>query len=354
MGIESFTQVADQATVAYQDAEKITKELEAKSRYKREHVAGDHEKISSPELGEFSIDRVKNHEDPKVEKIFDFMQKFNPEEADTLDIIQEAVKVDLYAYHIAENKEGEVVAHTQSSYLEVAPKESGAKSSEAILFIGYSITDDDYQRKGLASELFSSVIKTGAEKAKSQQQGLRAVIGEAVASSEKFWNHVGLKRMYFEDKAGNFQEVPYICPPIQWDGQTGKALDPETEEIGDKDIKEYSAPEHLMTRMLDGKNEISVAELMPMIDIIYEDNYTLHKYPGREDNPTDEAIANTMAAVKEFRKELENILSEAKDGKIILLSAGERQQKAQELKQKGLEFNELHIGNSGEPETEKD
>jgi|GEM_PF-2880122 len=353
MGTENFSQVFDPVAIAYQDAEKITKELEANSHYKREQVSSDKETITSPEAEKFSVDRVRDAKSSEVKKIHKFMNKFNPEEADTLDIIQDAVEKDIYAYHIAQDEKGKVVAHTQSSYLEVAPAEPGGKAAESILFIGYSITDDDFQRKGLASELFQSTVKTGAEKAKTEQQALRGIIGEAVATSERFWNHVGLKRMYFEDKDGNFKEVPYICPPIQWDEKTGQPLDPETEEIGDKDIKDYSAPEHLMIRLINGKDEMNVAELMPMIQSIYHDNYTLYNDAG-EEYPTKEAIEYTRAAVNEFQKELEAVLSEAKDGKLLLLSAKEREAKIAELKSQGKEFNELQIENSGEPESEKD
>ena len=159
--------------------------------------------------------------------------------------------------------------------------------------------------------------------------------------------------MYFEDKDGNFKEVPYICPPIQWDEKTGQPLDPETEEIGDKDIKDYSAPEHLMIRLVNGKDEMNVQELMPMIQSIYRDNYTLYNDLG-EEYPTSEAIEYTRAAVNEFQKELEGVLSEAKDGKLLLLSAKEREDKIAELKSRGKEFHELQIENSGEPESEKD
>ncbi|MBU2037279.1 hypothetical protein KJ866_03735 [Patescibacteria group bacterium] len=351
--MENFTQVFDPVAIAYQDAEKITKELETGSRYKREQAGSDKEIITSPESERFSVDRVRDAESPEVKKIYKFMKKFNPEEADTLDIIQDAVKVDDYAYHIAQDKKGKVVAHTQSSYLKMAPHELGEKATESILFIGYSITDDDFQRKGLASELFQSALKTGAEKAKAEQQALKGIVGEAVATSERFWNHVGLKRIYFEDKDGNFKEVPYICPPIQWDEKTGQPVDPETEEIGDKDIKDYSAPEHLMIRLINSKDEMSIQDLMPMIQTIYRDNYTLYKNPG-EEYPTDEAIKYTQAAVNEFQKELEDILNEAKDAKLFLLSAKEREDKIAELKNQGKEFHELQIENSGEPESEKD
>ncbi len=342
----SFGQKSEKSLVEQlqEQMRNITKEMAEKSQYRRERLSDLKEQIVSPEGENFLIEHVKDAESPDVKKIFKFMEKFNPEECDTIEIIQDAIEnpTDAYAYHIIKDEKGKVIAHSESSYLEIPPENQGDKPKEAVLFIGCNIVDDKHQRKGLGTEICQTFFETGAKKAKNHEQSLKGIIGEAVETSEKFWNQVGMKRMYFEDGEGNIQEVPYICPPIQWDEKTGLPLDPETEEIGDKDIKEYSAPEHLMVRMIDGRQEINASELLAMIGPVYTDNYTLYRNEG-EEYPTDEAIGYSRKAVRGFRDELEAVLRKAKDGKIILLDAKEREEKIKELQASGKNFNELVI-----------
>lgn len=324
----------------YIGAKNYLAELEGKSKYQREEIDELSEKIHSPERGDYVLEKVKDPESKEAKDIFSLTKKLSPEEADTLDIIQDAIAnpTDAYSYHVA--KDGKkTVAYAQSSYLELRP-EAGGKPNEVAIFGGYSLTSEKYRQKGIGSELVLKLMREDIEKAKNKGQEIKSLVVEGKESSEPFWNYVGLKRLYYEDAEGNWQEAPYIQPPIQWDEETGKALDPETEEIGDKDIKEYSIPEHLMIRMMDNRNEINVEELKPIIDILYFDNYTLYRNEG-EDSPTDEAIQHTREAVNKFMDEFIATLKNAKDGKLYLMDAQERAQKKAELKTKGREFNEL-------------
>lgn len=324
----------------YAGAQNYLAELEGKSKYQREQTGELSEKIHSPERGDYSLEKVKNPESKEAKDIFKLTKKFSPEEADTLDIIQDAIAnpTEAYSYHVA--KEGKkTIAYAQSSYLELRP-EAGGKPNEVAVFGGYSLTAEQYRQKGIGSELVSRLMREDIEKAKNKGQEIKCLVVEGKESSEPFWNYVGLKRAYYEDAEGNWQEAPYIQPPIQWDEKTGKPLDPETEEIGDKDIKEYSIPEHLMVRMMDNRNEINAEELRPIIDIIYFDNYTLYRNEG-DDLPTDKAINYTREAVNKFMDEFFAILKNAKDGKIYLMDAKEREQKKTEVKALGKQFNEL-------------
>ena len=332
------------ARQSQEDMQKIISSLGEESRYKREVVSNSDETIISPEGEKFSVGRIKDSSSQDVDKLFKFMERFNPEECDTADIIRDAIEnpTDAYAYYIVKDKEGAVIAHTQGSYLEMETSTNKNNEEEAILFMGYTVTDKEYARKGLALECNRGVFKYAAEKAETKDQVLKAVVVEAVDASEPLANRLGMKRIYFEDNDGNIQEVPYICPPIQWDERSGKPLDPETGKIGDKDIKEYSAPEHLMVRMIDGRQEIAASELLAMIDPVYTDNYTLYRNEG-EKYPTNKAIEYSRKAVKGFRDELEEALKSAKDGKIILLDAKEREARISEVFAKGKKFNELII-----------
>lgn len=322
------------------EARNYLAELESKSKYQREKVSETSEKIHSPERGDYSLEKVKNPESKEAKDIFNLTKKFAPEEADTLDIIQDAIanSTEAYSYHVAKDKK-KTIAFAQSSYLEFRP-EVGGSPNEVAVFGGFSLTNEKYRRKRIGSELISKLMRENVEKAKQRNQEIKCLTVEGKESSEPFWNNVGLKRVYYKDTEGNFNEAPYIQPPIQWDEKTGRALDPETGEVGDKDVKEYSIPEHLMIRMMDNRNEINAEELKPIIDIIYFDNYTLYRNEG-EKLPTDEAIQYTRDAVNKFMDEFFETLKDAEGGKIYLMDAKEREAKKTELAAKGKKFNEL-------------
>lgn len=332
-------------------------EISEKSRYKRDSMLGGKEQIRSVEGESSVIDRITEKDDQRIKKLSESMGVFAPEEADPPEIIESAIaNVDgIYAYYILETPNGEIKAYVNSNYLELPLKPGEAKSKEVISFVGFAVVDEDFKRKGLGKEIVQSALKATLEKAKNQGQEIKAFIGEATETSEAFWNSVGQKRLYYEDSEGNYREVPYVCPPINWDYETGKPKDPETGEVRDESfIKEYSVSKHLMLKSFgDGKNEkgeesITVQELMPMIEAIYKDNYSLISQPreiGPDGNlyPADEAIEATLVAVKGFQDELQEVLNQAKDGKIILLSVQERENKIKELAAAGKKLSEIVV-----------
>jgi len=330
----------DAKAESWQQLERITSEMAAKSYYNRTTESKTIDKIAPKdpenkrfaEIGELKIEHIKDPESRKVEALVDFMNKFEPEEADTPEIIRDAIanETEAYAYHIIEDKDGKVAAHIQSSLLELAPANENDKPSQTIIFNGFVITADDFQRKGLATELYQTMMRCNLEKAKAKEQEVKAVVVEGKENSEPFWNHVGLRRIYFEDAEGNFHEVPYIQPPIDWNKKTGT---PSGWKKGD-DFKKFSMPEHLMIRRVDDKQEITMDELRPMLEIIYSDNYTLYRNKG-ERYPTDKAIAKTQEIIEGFQQELEDAVSRSKDGKLYLFNAKEREQKMAEVKAAG-------------------
>ena len=328
---------------SWRDLEKIIDELAARSPYKRATASPTTEIISArdekdakfSELGDLKIEQVKDPASPKVEGIVNFMNKFEPEEADPPEIIRDAIAdpTGIYAYHIIENKAGEVIAHNQSSYLELEPPGEDEEASQAIIFNGFVITADDAQRKGLASELYQTMMRCHLEKAKAEGQEVKAIVAEGDADSEAFLNSVGLRRIYFEDNDGHWRELPYLQPPIEWNKRTGM---PKGWKEGD-DLKEFCIPENLMIRRVDGQQEMTMDELRPMLETIYLDNYVPYRNEG-ERYPTDKAIAKAQEIVDGFQQELEDAVSQAKDGKLYLFDAQEREQKMAEAKAGGREF----------------
>jgi len=332
----------DAKIASWQNLQKSIEEMEAASPYRREKETERTEKINPKdsenpkfaEIGELKIEHIKDRESPKIDKIVEFMEKFAPEEADTPEIIRDAVAnpTDAYAYHTIENQKGETISHAQSSYLELTD-ENDQPLNQSIIFGGFVITADEYRRKRLADEIWQSALRCNLEKAQKKNQELKAIVVEGKEESEPFWNHVGLKRVYFEDAQGNLHETPYIQPPIDWNNRTGL---PKGYKKGD-DMKKFSVPEHLMIKPTDNRNEITTQELMPIISAIYSDNYTLYRNEG-EKYPTDKAIESTQEIVGQFQTELKQTLSQAKEGKLYLLDAKEREQKMMEFKAAGKNF----------------
>lgn len=98
-----------------------------------------------------------------------------------------------------------------------------------------------------------------------------------------------------------------------------------------------------MLQSVDGRDEITVEELMPMIDIIYFDNYVPHRAPG-DDYPADETIEKSAEIVDGFKKELDAALKNAAEGRIYLFDAKEREQKMKEFEAQGKKFDHFIFG----------
>lgn len=66
------------AQESYQHMGRIIQEMKGNSRFQRERVSANQERISSPENGEFFIDRVTDPNTPETEEICKFVGKFDP------------------------------------------------------------------------------------------------------------------------------------------------------------------------------------------------------------------------------------------------------------------------------------
>jgi predicted N-acetyltransferase YhbS len=316
---------------SYSRMDDLIEELQNSSKFKERKVLDDgREVIRSPEAGEFFIRRVQDTNDPAVQKIHEFLVKeFSKEEADTLETVKAAVEQEVQVYRIAENAEGRIVALGNMQYLELE------SSQEAMLFAAYVVTDADYRKAGLGSELYPGFYNFAKEKAKKDGVCIKGIIGEAVDTVESFLNRMGRKRIYFEDENGNIREVPYVQAPLDWDKKTGE---PKTKAVA----------EHLMIRLLDGRQEMQISEIMPMVKAIYEENYTF----AEEYFKTKKAYQACEDTVMSHLSELENVLQKAKDGKLFLMDKAEREKKQKEIETQGKQIFEW--GKSKAEESEKE
>lgn len=333
---KTFENVTEQNPVlkSYFNTMDFVQKMEDGSAYQRELLPDGRKHIFSPERGEFFIKRIKENNSAEVEKIKKFLEEFDPKESDPEEIGRN-ITHNQYGYYLVENAEGEQIVYGQRSLIKFLPRDQiQGEPEKAMVFVGHTTTRGDFRRKGLAKELVITLLEDSAEQSKSQNWNLEVFIGECTRSSERFWNAVGWKRLYLEDKDGNYHEVPYIQPPIFWvDKEKGIPGNPETGKEGGVD--ELSAKEHLMLMLTDGRQELQINELMPMIRKIYEDNYEGKDFEGDREWP---AIMKVLQGILD---KFENALNQAEENKIILLSAGEREAKIKELKKEGKEFFEI-------------
>ena len=297
------------------------------------------EVLISSEGEKFNMERISDPEDDRVSKLVNFVSEFDPKEAITPEIIKKELEDELRIYTIIENDQKEIASFTQGNYLEIKPNKEGEKAKEAIVFLGYTITSEDHKRKGFALESNRKTIEIASKLAEARQQTLKAIVVEAVEESEPLGNQLGLKRAYYKGNDGNYFEVPYVQPPIQWDSETGAPLDYETGKVGEKPLEQYCIEEHLMLKMTDGKQELSSPELIDIIRATYA--IYIHTNSHLADEFNKEAMKKMRKSVADIADGIQNKLSAAEDGKITLLDKNERLGLIKKLGAEGKELAEI-------------
>lgn len=309
-------------------------EERSRSKYQYEILPDGRERIFSLERGDFFIDCIRDPNNPKIDAIKKFMMEFDPKESDP-DMIAFNVSDQNYGYYLLEDKDGKPIGYSQSVLINfLSPDQIEEQPKKAIIFNGHIFIKKEERRKGLAYEMMQTTLREFGEGAKAQDRILVGVAGECLATSEKFWNSLGSKRLFFEDKEGNFNEIAYLQPPLEWhDKEKGIPLDPETGEPST--IENCSVYEHMMVRMFDDRQEIEVEDIMKIVRTIYEDSYEGKEYDGGREWPA------IQAELEKIQNILENQLRQSINGRLRMLNFEERQQLEEELKQKGKKINHL-------------
>lgn len=316
---------------SYEKMEGLINELQNKSQYQHEQLSETRKRIFTAEGQEFFIDRETDPKSPRVKRICDFIGQFDPEERD-IEEITKNVHDDRYGYFVADDREGKIIGCLQSSHIELLDRRN-----EVLLFIGHVIIDKNQQRQGLGNELYIAAYQKFLDKAIRENQIPKAITGEGETKveMEEFFNGMGRKRMYFEDGKGNVHEVPYIQPPLQWDKESGRPIDPRTGKVAEKeDIEKCSAKVHLMVRNINGNEELTTDEVLSIVDSIYEDNYAGKDVHGSPENPAVEEELNRL------KQELKEALLQSKDGRVYFMSKEEREQKREALAKQGKSLSE--------------
>ncbi|MBI2466078.1 MAG: hypothetical protein HYV66_02530 [Candidatus Sungbacteria bacterium] len=315
---------AEAVETAHKNMEGFIGRLEAASKFERTPAEDGAESLKSREGEQFVTKRIENHNDPMVREVWQMMKAEFGDEADPLYWVKESIRQGINKYDVITGPDGKIISFSNSRYLEMEPV--AGRPPESLVYMAFILTDEEHRRKGLATELNRKLSLGALEQARQEGHAVRGMVGESTETSEKFWNKIGKRRVYFEDSEGNIHEVPYKAPPCDYDDNTGEPL-------------LEGAFEHLMVNMFDGSGELKSGDLVRMARTIYFEEYGAEP----EDYASKKAWQRTQEVLVGYLKEFEQSLAGAKDGRVFLMSEDERNQKQAELKAKGKEVVEVKI-----------
>ena len=277
------------------------------------------ESLRSPAGEAGALRLLHDPADPSIDQIHALLlEELSEDEADTLPWIKHAVQEHINRYHVVETAEDRVIALSGTQVLTLPPGEETPEQAPAsLLVVWFVVTAPPFRHKGLASALYQRFVQDAITEAQARGQSLKGIIGEAVSTVEAFLNRMGRKRLYFADETGNLYEVPYFCPPVDFDPHTGEPLAPPV-------------PEHLMLSLLSGAQELRVEEVLQMVEALYAE------YAAQEsDYASPAAFGRAQHYTTELLSHLQRALARATDGKVLLLSRAERTAKLAELQGQG-------------------
>ncbi|MDO8559138.1 MAG: hypothetical protein Q7R84_02295 [bacterium] len=288
--------------------------------------------LETKEGEKFSIERLTNPEDPRVNKVQEMLEKyFRSEEVDPIEVLKQAMtgtmatgeKVPSYLIHVAENSKGEIEGLQTGAVCETVDAKGNISKKSGVSLGFYTVVPPEMRKKGIFKNLFKAYEKAAGKDAEERGLRINGSMGEAHDEVEPVFNNQGMKRAYVK-ASGVFFELPYQCPPVDWNTETGK---PE-EGAG-------TMSEHLMLKLTSGKNKVSGKQIMEMVRGMYNyNNYREEEYFKSEKAYKDHT---------KFVKRIEQNLTDFVAGKTVyLLDAKEREA----MKKKGVQFSEQELKES--------
>lgn len=203
----------------------LTQRLIEKSRYTRDDPSNFNTGLEKN--GEkFTIGSIESIDHPDFPKMLDlFRRTFKPDEVDSPETMQKYMEEEDMLMHVMKNDKDEVIAALLGYRFDIEGDDS-ALTGKSVFGVDMVTTDPEYQRKGLARELYISAAMKAEKDAQAEGKKTSFAIGECTSTSEKFWNDVGWKRIYTVDTANKkLTELKYIQPPVEFDSKTGKAAE---------------------------------------------------------------------------------------------------------------------------------
>lgn len=284
---------------------RVIKELRARSKLSRTIYEG---VLCSPSGERFFVRRITDPQDWALVQAHDLIrQNFSLEETDPFEVFSAGASDEGNGYFVVQNEKRGVLSLANVRYFPMRQRDGGS-IGQGVLFVAYIVTRQDARELGFAGELYQTFYQWARDYAHVAGHNFWGVIGETVEEVERFLNKMGRKRVYFEDAAGNVHEVPYQLPPLNWDPKTGTPTS-------------NFRTEHLMVWCTDEKQRFPVAELLDVVEALYEETYP----PGREFFESDEAHQAARRVVQGIFAKLEEALArDAQGGEVFLMSKSER------------------------------
>jgi hypothetical protein len=295
--------------------ERLIGELPRNPSTRREPASSHTELVCPDQTSKFSLRKIVDPNDPAVNALYLFMKNVFVKESETLTWLIHSIKDELNDYYIIESKGGQVLAFSNSQYITLSPKT--AHLAESIVVIWHVTTEANYRKRGFATEIYYSIYRDALATAQSRGHLIKGIVGEAIGEIEIFLNKMGRKRLYFEEAGGDVYEVPYICPPLDFNPQTG-------ELIGD------AIPEHVMLRLVNDDRILDTEQILRMVDGMYRE------YLGEVgDYRSTVAYENAERQICALLDALKFELSRAKDRRVFAMSKIERDRKREHLTWQG-------------------
>ncbi|MBI2327523.1 hypothetical protein HYU92_04360 [Candidatus Curtissbacteria bacterium] len=280
-----------------------------------------------------TIERITNPGDPRIDQIQALLAaEFKEAEVDPPKVMRAAIQgkdnvtgseVPTYIVIAVQNENDKVVGAACGAVLEKKNEDYNPIGNEAVILGAYITMEDEYRRLGAGTLAFN--LRMAEAQAEAARKGLKPVayIAEVVDNSEAFINSQGGFRLYSKENDGNYKEVPYLQPPLEYDKNTGRP----TARAG-------TVPEHLMVKMFDGSTTIKGETLLEMVRAMFDYN-----------NYREEGYFNNKRAFNQHSRIISNIeeeLTEAVSGKTLhMISRADREN----LASQGITFAD-HTTNS--------
>jgi len=247
----------------------------------------------------YRVRKLSNEADPAVRRAYQFMKTYFAGESETFGWLIRSMEDDLNQYFVVEDSNRTVVALSNSQYLRIRGRARG--SLQSIVVIWHIAVDPDHRGKGLAKSLYRTIYEDALNTARRRKHEVLAIVGEAMDEVEGLLNALGRKRLYYR-QGNNWEEVSYLCPPLDYDQSTGAVIGAMTAQ-------------HLMVRFVDSRTVVSLDGLEAIVNTMY------HEYLGaRRDYESYRAYVKAKTHLSDLAKEFSNRVGSHSDGQIYLLS----------------------------------
>ncbi len=188
---------------------------------------------------------------------------FPAEELDSIEVTQEALRSNEDPERRADlviilklDERNKVVAAINASYLP-ALGDNNEKLGWSSVCVNYIVADPDSRGKGVAAGLYPALSERCNEIAAKAKEEIRFVVGETVNAVESLVNRTGRARLYFE-RDGKMEEVKYEQATLEWENDGAPLTD--------------AVPLHFMATPTEGGKTIKTADLLKVVDSIYDEN----------------------------------------------------------------------------------